>query len=138
MPPKRTMVRAPTPQVEEEVSAIGSIRGEAAVVRQPNQVAPREDGSSILEKFLKLHPPIFKGESDPRGTKGWIKKLSKIFEAMQISDERKMMLVPYILEDEVDFCWDMVTRTEDVDNMFWEAFKKLFLAKYYPEVKHEA
>ena len=122
MPPKRVVVRAPTPQVEEEESATGSIQGKTAAVRQPNRVAPREDGSFILEKFLKLHPPIFKGESDPRGAEGWLKKLTKIFEAMQIPDERKLTLVPYILEDEADFWWDMVTRTEEVDHMSWDEF----------------
>ena len=82
-----------------------------------NQVAPREDGSSLLEKFLKLHPPVFRGKSDTMGPKGWIKKLSKIFEAMLIPDERKLTLVPFILENEAEFWWDMITRTEDVEHM---------------------
>ena len=81
---------------------------------------------------------MFKSELDPMGAEGWIKKLTKIFEAMQISDEGKMTLVPYILEDEDDFWWDMITRTEDVDTMTWEAFKKLFLAQYFPEVERGA
>jgi hypothetical protein len=104
MSPRRAVARTPTPQLKEEnVSVTGSIQSEVAAVRQPNRAVPHEDGSSILEKFLKLHPPIFKGESDPRGAKGWIKKPTKIFEVMQIADERKMTLVPSILEDEVDF-----------------------------------
>ena len=85
-----------------------------------------------------MHPPIFKGEADPQGVESWLKKLTKIFDAMQITDERRLTLVPYILEDEVDFWWDMVTRTEDVDQMSWEDFKELFLAKYFPEVEREA
>ena len=31
----------------------------------------------------------------------------------------------------------MVTRIEDVDQMLWEDFKELFLAKYFPEVECE-
>ena len=42
---------------------------------------------------------------------GWIKKLLNIFEA--ISDERKLTLVPFILEDEAEFWWVMIARTED-------------------------
>ena len=106
----------------------GFIRVMAMAVNRLNEDAPRDDGSALLEKFLKLHLAVFKGELDPMGVKGWIKKLTKIFEAMQIFDERKMTLVPYILEDEADFWWDMITRTEDVESMNWEVFKKLFLA----------
>ena len=47
-------------------------------------------------------------------------------------------MVPYILEDEADFWWDMVTHTEDVDQMSWEDFKELFLAKYFPKDEREA
>ena len=85
-----------------------------------------------------MHPSSFKGEADPRGAESWLKKLTKIFNAMQITDERLLNLVPYILEDEADFWWDMVTHTEDVDQMSWDDFETLFLAKYFPEVEREA
>ena len=63
--------------------------------------------------------------------------MSKIFEAMLIPDERKLTLVTYILEDEADFWWDMITRMEDVEHMSWEAFKKLFFEKYFPQVERD-
>ena len=91
-----------------------------------------------MEQFLRLHPPIFKGEEDSWGVESWLKKLTKIFDAMQIIDERWLTLVPYILEDGADFWWDMVTHTKDVDQMSREDFKELFLAKYFPEVEREA
>ena len=47
-------------------------------------------------------------------------------------------MVPYLFEDEADFWWDLVTRTEDIAQMSWEDFKTLFLAKYFPEVEREA
>ena len=53
-------------------------------------------------------------------------------------DEKKLILVPYLLEDEADFWWDMVTKTEDMDTMSWSYFEKLFLAKYFPGVECEA
>ena len=67
-----------------------------------NRVVSSEDGSSLGEKFMKLRPPVFRGKSDTLGPEGWIKKLFKIFEA--IPDERKLTLVPFILEDEAEFC----------------------------------
>ena len=118
MPPRRAMPRTLTPRVvEQDVGVAGFIREVATAVRQMNWVVSREDGSSLLEKFLKLRPPVFRGKSDTLGAEGWIKKLTKIFEAMSIPDERKLTLVPFILEDEAEFWWDMIARTEDVEHM---------------------
>ena len=90
-------MRTPTPQVEEaNASTIGSIRGVAAVEHQPGLAVPRVDGSSTLEQFLRLHPPSFKGEADPRGAESWLKKVTKIFDTMQTPDERQLTLVPYL------------------------------------------
>ena len=140
MPPKRgAVMRTPLAQSEEEdVSVASFIRGVATVVHRLNGDAPHSDGSALLEKFLKLHPPVFRGEVDPLGAEGWLKKLTKIFEAMQVPDEKKLILVPYILEDEADFWWDMVTRTEDMGAMSWSDFEKVLLAKYFPIVEREA
>ena len=57
---------------------------------------------------------------------------------MSILDERKLTLVPFILEDEAEFWWDMIARTENVERMTWAAFKKLFLGKYFPQVERDA
>ena len=53
-------------------------------------------------------------------------------------DEKKLILVPYILEDEADFWSDMVTRSKDMGAMSWSGFEKIFLAKYFPNVEREA
>ena len=61
------MARAPTPQLVEAIaSGTGSVRGEATAEHQSVMAVPRADGSSTLEQFLRLHPPSFKGEADPR------------------------------------------------------------------------
>ena len=120
------LMRTPPAQSEEEdVSVASFIHGVATAVHRLNGDTPHSDGSALLEKFLKLHPSVFKGEVDPLGAEGWLKKLTKIFEAMHMPDEKKLILVPYILQDEVDFWWDMVTRTEDMDNMTWGGFENL-------------
>ena len=112
MPPRRAVPRTPSPQVvEKDVGVAGFIREVATAVRLMNQVVSREDGSSLLEKFLKLRPPMFRGKSDTLGREGWIKKLFKIFEATP--DERELTLVSFIIEDEAKFWWDIITRTED-------------------------
>ena len=82
-------MRTPTPQLgEANASGSGSIQGEAAAEHQSGVAMPRVDGSSTLEQFLRLHPLNFKGEADPWGTESWLKKVTKIFDAMQTTDER--------------------------------------------------
>ena len=77
------VMRTPPAQSEDEdVSVASFIRGVDMAVYKLNGDTPRDDGSALLEKFLKLHPPVFKGEVDPLGAEGWLKKLTKIFEAM--------------------------------------------------------
>jgi hypothetical protein len=87
MPPRQDAPRTLSPQVlQEDVGVAGFIREVATTVRHMNRVVPHKDGSSLLEKFLKLQPPMFRGKYDTLGPEGWIKKLSKIFEAMLILD----------------------------------------------------
>ena len=116
MPPRRAVPRTLTPQVvEQDVGVDGFIRKVATAVRQRNQVVSREDRSSLLEKFVKLRPTMFRGKSDTLEPEGWIKKLFKIFEA--IPDERKLTLISFILEDEAEFWWDMIARTDDYESI---------------------
>ena len=56
MLPRHAVPRTPTPQVvEEDVGVVGFVREVATAVRQLKWVVFREDGSSLLEKFLKPH-----------------------------------------------------------------------------------
>ena len=72
MSPKRgAVVRTPPAQSEDEdVSVASFIRGVAMTVQRLNGDTPHSDGSALLEKFLKLHPLVFKGEVDLLGAKG--------------------------------------------------------------------
>ena len=57
MLPRYAVPRTPTPQVvEQDVGVAGFVREVATAVCQMNQVVFREDGSSLLEKFVKLQP----------------------------------------------------------------------------------
>ena len=41
------------------------------------------DGSLRLERFLKLHPPIFKGDPDPAAADEWVQDVGMLFDAME-------------------------------------------------------
>ena len=79
----------------------------------PDELGGIPRGWELLAGEILEAPPMFRGKSNTLGREGWIKQLSKIFEAMSIPDERKLILVPFILEDEAEFWRDMIARTED-------------------------
>ena len=61
--------------------------------------APAQDhgGPSIMERFKRMAPPSFKGESDPLMAKSWMRETEKIFRAIKCPDEDKVTLATYML-----------------------------------------
>ncbi|MQL89828.1 hypothetical protein Taro_022408 [Colocasia esculenta] len=62
--------------------------------------APAQDhgGPSIMERFKRMTPPSFKGESDPLMAKSWLRETEKIFRAIKCPDEDKVTLATYMLQ----------------------------------------
>ena len=57
-----------------------------AVVQQPNVGVGSNDGVTMLETFLRNHPPTFKGRYDPDGAQTWLKEVERIFWVMHCSE----------------------------------------------------
>ena len=55
-----------------------------------------------MEKFRRLDPPAFKGESKPDVVESWIREIEKIFQVIQCSEEDKVNLESYMLQDQAD------------------------------------
>ncbi|MQM08094.1 hypothetical protein Taro_040947, partial [Colocasia esculenta] len=62
---------------------------------------PAQDhgGSSIMERFKRMFPPSFKGESDPLLAENWMREIEKIFRAVRCADEDKVTLATYMLQE---------------------------------------
>ena len=58
--------------------------------------AVRERPSS-LDRFLRLTPPYFKGESEPDAVDFWIAEVEKKFRVMDCPEEEKVKLATYVL-----------------------------------------
>ena len=71
-----------------------------AMQHQPN--AGGNDGSCVLERFQRNHPPIFKGRYDPDGAKTWLKEIERIFLVMDYSKAQKVWFCTHIPTDEAD------------------------------------
>ncbi|MQM19961.1 hypothetical protein Taro_052977, partial [Colocasia esculenta] len=62
--------------------------------------APAQDhgGPSIMERFKRMTPPSFKGESYPLMAESWLRETEKIFLAIRCPDEDKVTLATYMLQ----------------------------------------
>ncbi|MQL91456.1 hypothetical protein Taro_024063 [Colocasia esculenta] len=60
---------------------------------------PAQDhgGPSIMERFKRMLPPSFKGESDPLLAESWMREIEKIFRAVRCADADKVTLATYML-----------------------------------------
>jgi len=56
-----------------------------------------------MERFKRMLPPSFKGESDPLLVESWMREIEKIFRAIRCADEDKVTLATYMLQVCVSF-----------------------------------
>ena len=69
-----------------------------AVGNQKN--AGGNDGTRMLETFMRNHPPTFKGRYDPDGAQSWLKEVERIFRVMQCEDAHKVRFGTHMLAEE--------------------------------------
>ncbi|MQL73244.1 hypothetical protein Taro_005580 [Colocasia esculenta] len=55
-------------------------------------------GLSIMERFKRMAPPPFKGESQPLRVESWMREVEKIFRANRCAEEDKVSLATYMLQ----------------------------------------
>ncbi|MQM22655.1 hypothetical protein Taro_055711 [Colocasia esculenta] len=110
---------------------------QAQLEAQQAQVPAQDHGGpSIMERFKRMLPPSFKGESDLLLDKSWMREIEKIFRAIRCADEDKVTLATYMLQERADVWWASLLRTrfeDGVVDVAWDEFVRLFRAKFVPE-----
>ncbi|MQL70367.1 hypothetical protein Taro_002670 [Colocasia esculenta] len=89
-----------------------------------------------MERFKRMAPPSFKGESQPLLAESWMREIEKIFCAIRYAGEDKVSLATYMLQERADVWWDSLLRTRFEDGaveVAWDEFVRLFRAKFIPE-----
>jgi len=76
-----------------------------AVGQEPNAGAGGNDGVRMLETFLRIHPPAFKGRYDPDGAQTWLKEVERIFRVMECTEPQMMRFGMHMLAEEADDWW---------------------------------
>ncbi|MQM07428.1 hypothetical protein Taro_040267 [Colocasia esculenta] len=74
----------------------GVRRGAQALAPVPQKHG--HGGPSIMERFKRMSPPSFKGESQPLLAESWMRVVEKIFWAIRCAKEDKVSLATYMLQ----------------------------------------
>ncbi|MQL95141.1 hypothetical protein Taro_027804 [Colocasia esculenta] len=73
---------------------------QAQLEAQQAQVPAQDHGGpSTMERFKRILPPSFKGESDPLLAESWMREIEKIFRAIRCADNDKVTLATYMLQE---------------------------------------
>ena len=86
-----------------------------------------------LEKFRKLDPPTFKGTKDPIEADNWLKEIERLFRAMEVSDEQRVILAVFVLKGDALEWWESTERTHGREVITWQHFVELFRKRYFPD-----
>lgn len=87
---------------------------------------------SPFKAFKEVHPPEFKGTTDPTEAQIWIKEIEKAFKVTQTAENMKTTFAAYMLKGEANFWWETIEAREENKNLELNRFKELFLEKYIP------
>ena len=113
---------------------------------QPLQESPLgsprhgETTTIVAVREFKRHNPLeFGGSPDPMMVEGWLKRIERILNVLQIKDdEMRIFVASYQLVGEAYMWWEMISEAHDPATMTWDEFKKLFFQKYFLETVRDA
>ena len=110
---------------------------ESQDMTQARQVV-QQDGKKVSAygKFIKLSPPVFSITTRPTEVKGWIRRMESIFVVMGASEEQKVNLATFMLNNEACYWWEtakhLLVTLGDREVILWNPFVNAFNEKYFP------
>ncbi|XP_072093104.1 transposon Tf2-1 polyprotein isoform X4 [Arachis hypogaea] len=99
-----------------------------------------EGGPMTLATFLKVHPPTFRGTSNPTDADNWIQAMERALQAQQVPEEQWVEFGTYQLQGEAQYWWQGTRRILQPDGAAipWEVFRTEFYKKYFPNSARNA
>ena len=89
--------------------------------------------------FNRQDPPKFSGEVEPEKADMWIQETEKIFEVLQTPAAEKVGLATFQLKGDAEYWWRSARQIMTANQVVitWDAFKRAFLEKYFPETARD-
>lgn len=97
------------------------------------------DRDFSIERATKLGAKVFTGTADPAVAQAWMTKIERVFDVMGCSDDRKLCLATFLLEEGAYDWWQSVRSTYlDPSIIIWTKFRRIFYDAYYPRSYKDA
>ncbi|XP_020972616.1 uncharacterized protein LOC110269253 [Arachis ipaensis] len=102
---------------------------EATGNNPPNPV----DFMATLGNMAAVHPPTFRGTSNPTNADNWIQAIERALQAHQVSEEQWVEFGTYQLQGEAQHWWQGMRRILQPDGVVisWKLFRTEFYKKYF-------
>ncbi|XP_056162535.1 uncharacterized protein LOC130136287 [Syzygium oleosum] len=103
------------------------------------QVQANRPMSKLVEQFLKLKPPRFDGRGDTKTAPRWVEELEKAFEVLGCTEEEKVTLAIYKLQENASDWW-RATKGQVFPAgtaPTWTIFTETFNGKYFSKSARE-
>ncbi|XP_057747232.1 uncharacterized protein LOC130966444 [Arachis stenosperma] len=93
-----------------------------------------------LATFLKVHPPTFRGSTNPTEADHWFQAMERALQAQHVPNNQYVEFAAYQLAGEAQPWWQAECRLLHLQNadILWEVFETTFYKKYFPESAREA
>ncbi|KAL4329873.1 hypothetical protein AHAS_Ahas13G0343600 [Arachis hypogaea] len=93
-----------------------------------------------LASFLKVHPPTFRGSTNPTEVNNWFQAMERSLQAQHVLNNQFVEFAAYQLLGEVQHWWQGECRLPQLQNanIPWDVFQTAFYKNYFPESVREA
>ncbi|XP_062077141.1 uncharacterized protein LOC133782017 [Humulus lupulus] len=105
-----------------------------------NQIPLVEERETLIERIYNLGASKFNGSASPDDAEEWIQRLEEIFDIIGCSDEEKLSLARFLLEQDAFHWWKGVRHYcyPYPSTITWGDFRREFYDKYFPRTYRDA
>ncbi|KAL4328904.1 hypothetical protein AHAS_Ahas13G0246700 [Arachis hypogaea] len=131
----------------QDVQMLGQLAGNGNKNGEGNANDHAEGNDDIMEgapmtlaTFLKVHPPIFRGSTNPTEADNWFQAMERALQAQHVPNNQYVEFAAYQLAGEAQHWWQAECRLLKLQNadVPWDMFQTAFYKKYFSESVREA
>ena len=71
-------------------------------------LAAKANPHKAPEQFQKLHPPAFKGATDPMQAEEWLHQIEKILDIIECMKNQRVAFITFMFQGEEEHWWEMI------------------------------
>jgi len=104
------------------------------ITKRLKEVEPEKSGSKtkFFDRVAKRNPKVYEGKEDPMILEEWIRQMEKIFDVVEVLDDKRINIGAFYLSETADMWWETVRTAFQGPEATWASFAEALRAKFYP------